>query len=322
MSGLNLFYHQPIQGQTLLPITVLRFPQLERINSLVLTLEMSLDRPGNAPPAKVELNLLDENDKFISQLAVLSFDPTHPGFNRYQVVIPPDQKKKGLNIQIKSNPFKLAGQTGERGIRVRSYNVEQQGNSNPYLQYLWPYPYLMAAIILGLGMLLWSVQVGLDWLEMLLLLAPMAFVVGSLAPYNRPYSWLALGCALVVLWSSLWWQRTSLPLLGLYWKRPAALWPLLLGITGVCGFFLNGFSYFSDIWFYNNWVNCLHVNGPLNAYNKCPYLDYPPLAPYLFDFYSWLAFAFGFVGQTAFLKGLFLAWYARYCHPYLENGPP
>src|SRR5436309_1472803 len=79
---------------------------------------------------------------------------------------------KGLGVQIKSNSFHLDGQTGERGVRLRSYSIEQ--NSNPYQQYLWPDPYLPAAIILGLGIVLWAAQVGLTWWELLLLLGPFA----------------------------------------------------------------------------------------------------------------------------------------------------
>ncbi len=290
-------------GPNLPQITTLRLPQVQRINPFYLTLEMSLDRPGQVPAARVDLNLLDENDKFLSSLAVLTFDPAHPGFNRYQVVIPSDENKKGLGVQIKSNPFTLDGQPGERGVRLRSYSIEQNGN--PYRQYLWPDPYLPAAIILGLGIVLWAAQVGLVWWELLLLLAPMAFVVGSLAQYNRYFSWIALGCALTVLFSSFWWQRTRLPFIKLTWRRPAELWPLLLGLVGVSGFFLYGFSFSSDLWFYNNWVDCLHTNGPINAYNKCTYLDYPPLAPYLFYMYSVAAYTWGFVGQSAFMKGFF-----------------
>jgi Gpi18-like mannosyltransferase len=292
-----------ISGQKSPPITTLRLPQVQRVNPFYLTLVMSLDRPEKAPPARVELNLLDENDKFLSQLAVVTYDPARPGFNSYPLVIPADENKKGLGIQIKSNAFNLPGQPGERGIRLSSYTIEQKGN--PYGQYLWPDPYLPAAVILGLGILLWASRVGLQRLEIFLLLTPLAFVVGSLAPYNRTYSWLAMGCALTVVFSSLWWQRTSLPFLRWRWSRPAELWPLMLGLIGVSAFFLNGFSYFSDMWFYNNWVDCLHKNGPINVYNKCTYLDYPPLAPYLFYAYSVVAFTFGFVNQAAFMKGFF-----------------
>ena len=133
------------------PTTVLRLPQLQRVNAFYLTLEMSLDRPGEAPPARVQLSLLDENDRYLSTLAVLVYDPAHPGFNRYQVVIPPDEKRQGLGIEIKSNAFHLNGQAGEYGVRLRSYTIEQK--DNPYLRYIWPEPYIPAALILGSGIL-------------------------------------------------------------------------------------------------------------------------------------------------------------------------
>lgn len=285
------------------PTTVLRLPQLQRFNAFYLTLEMSLDRPDSAPPARVQLSLLDENDRYLSTLAVLFYDPAHPGFNRYQVVIPPDEKKQGLGIEIKSNAFRLNGEGAERGVRLRSYTIEQK--DNPYLRYIWPEPYIPAALILGLGILTWAALVGLVWWESLLLLAPMAFVVGSMAQYNHYFSWQALGAGFVVLGSSFWWQRTKIPFTKISWRRPAELWPLLLALVGVCGFFLYGFTYSSDIWFYNNWIDCLHTKGPINAYARCTYLDYPPLAPYLFYAYSAVAYTFHFVGQSAFLKGFF-----------------
>lgn len=292
-----------VLSKTTPPTTLLRLPQLQRVNAFYLTLEMSLDRPGDAPPARVELNLLDENDKFISTLKTIVYDPAHSGFNRYQVVIPPDETRKGLGIQIKSNAFRLDGQPGERGVRLRSYTIEQK--DNPYLQYFWPDPYIPAALVLGLGILVWSALVGLVWWETLLLLAPMAFVVGNMAQYNHYFSGQAFMAAFVVLGSSFWWRRTRFPFTRLAWRRPAELWPLLLALGGVCGFFLYGFTYSSDIWFYNNWTDCLHANGPVNAYNHCPYLDYPPLAPYLFWVYGALAYTFHFVGQSAILKGFF-----------------
>ncbi len=290
-------------GKNAPPATILRLPQLQRVNSFYLTLEMSLDRPGYAPPARVDLNLLDENDKYISTVMALNYNPAQPGFNRYQVVIPPDENKKGLGIQIKSNPFQLAGEPGERGVRLRGYTIEQK--DNPNLQYIWPDPYIPAALVLGLGILIWSAKVGLVWWEMLLLLAPIAFVVGSMAQYNHYFSWQAWGAAWVVLGSSFWWQRKRLPFTKLSWRRPAELGPLLLALAGMCGFFLYGFTYSSDIWFYNNWIDCLYAHGPVNAYNSCPNLDYPPLAPYLFYIYSCFAYVFHFVGQSAFLKGFF-----------------
>ncbi len=284
------------------PISALRLTKIPRNVPLYLTLEMSLARPAGVAPARVEVNLLDDDGNFLSQLAVYDFDPNQPGFNKYIVVLPSTtEDDEGANIQIKSNSFTIKGDARELGVRLRGFEIETKASR--YGRYIWPQPFIPATFVLFFGILIWAWRVRLGWFELAFTLLPLSLVGGTMSAYLRPYSWLALLCAVVVVGSSWLWQRESLPLIGRL-KRRAEIGPILLATAAIIGFFLYSLSYPDDVNYHHLWSRDVHNYGPFNIYNNSPSLNYLPMAPYFFWVYSWIAYPLGLQGNTPFLKAI------------------
>ncbi len=302
-SAINYAWTRPVSTKAdAPPVSQLRLFKVPREFPEILIIEMSLARPSGATPARVELNLLDDESRFISTLAVYTFDPNQPGFNRYSLTLPPTfQGDEGANLEIRSNSFTVPGDGRELGVRVRGYELEMQAGR--WGRYIWPQPFILACLILFLSILIWGWRVQLSGFELGFTLWPLAFVAGTMSYFLRPYSWLCLACAIVVGASSWLWQRDYLPIIGQL-KRPIEFMAILFALSATILFFLFSQSYPDDVNYHHLWAKEVHSNGPFNIYNNSPSLNYLPLAPYFFWLYSWIAYPLGLEGNTPFLKAV------------------
>ncbi len=290
---------RPLAYSWTAPQSSINLKNLPRYAPLDFIFELSLDRPPGAAPARLEITQ-EEEGRPGQKVAELQINPEQPGFQRVVVRLPPGipPDEPGITVGLNSNGFK-PGDGRELGVRVAAFEVRTAGSWREL--FIWPNPYIPAVCLFALGLLLWSLRVGLDWQETALLAAPLFIAAAESAQYMQARSWW-LVVAAVLLAGSAW-------LYGRRWPKgkqtvnhpaarpgkPAKIWInseislILLAVLAASLFFMSSWPAVYDTRYYIDWNRDIQQNGPFGIYNHSPSLNYPPVIVYLLWAYGLVA---------------------------------
>lgn len=274
------------------PIANLYFVDVPRYAPLRFQINLSLNRPAGVLPA--EINFSEVRGPTKVPLGTLRPDPAQPGFQDYEFTIPAcPECQVGTQIQIESNWFRVDGDQRALGVIVKNYSLEMGAGHWRYL--LWPQPYLLVALLLGLGLVGWFAAFRLPWLWGALLLVPVTFYLALFQIY------LIDDC----LWLSVWAAGLGLTALG--WARSSLKWRkwwLIAGVSFFVAFMCVSPASATDMKLFLFWVDDLGRNpyGPFDIYRHSPRLDYLPLIAYILWPYRVITGWFGASNSVALLK--------------------
>ncbi len=289
------------------PQSKLYFLNINRTAPLKATLVMDINRPPNAPSTQVSISELkgSEGNTAVS-LAYFKPDSARPGFGNYSFEVPPDtEADTALGFELVSQPLKIADLPAPVGVQFRQMRIEVTGN--PYAYLVWPQPYLLAVLLLLVGLTYWCQRARLDWFETSLLLLPFSLVVAALMPFLLVWSWLLVALAALIIAMAASWQRRF----AFDWKHLRFITTsepgfLLLPVL-VAGFALGlfvlvapGFAF--DTRLFMNWNHKVHLFGPFDSYHHIADLDYPPLIVYILWIYGWLLAPFNLTDNLLVFK--------------------
>ncbi|HEX2912804.1 MAG TPA: glycosyltransferase 87 family protein [Chloroflexia bacterium] len=263
------------------------FRNLPRYAPIELDLDMSLERPANFPPAKVDI-LLGDDPATALRLNTFQFDPQKPGFQRYTISIPQGSPpgEPGFTVQINSNGFK-PGDGRELGVRVNGFGVKALTGWSKV--FVWPNPYVPAVLLFTLGLLLWAVRLRLAWLETGLLATPLLITAAESAQYMQARSWWLIFCALVFGLAALLYQPSSANAQSKRRDNVGVIGPILLAVLAVTGFFVTSWPAVYDARYYIDWNSAISQYGPFGIYAHAESLNYPPVIVYLLWLYGLVA---------------------------------
>ncbi len=274
------------------PEASLYFVDVPRYAPLRFQISLNLNRPSGPPPAEVEFNEIRNGARVA--LGTVRPEVGKLGFQEYEFTIPPcSECQQGVQIEIKTNWFRIAGDTRALGVIVRDYSVELGAGHLRYL--FWPQPYLPVAFLLGLGLVGWFSAFRLGWIWGMLLLLPVAFYLALFQIYLiDDCLWLAVwaGGLIVTAWGG---QRAG-------WQ--IRKWWLLAGTGFFIAFMCVSPASATDMKLFLLWIDDLGRNptGPFNIYRNSPRLDYLPLIAYILWPYRVVTGWFGAAGSVALLK--------------------
>ncbi len=276
------------------PDARLYFNDMPRYAPLRFQIDLNFDRPGEVAPARLQLTEIRNREPSLLLLNLVA-DPQRPGFHTYTLTVPPCATcETGLTIELKSNGVKPPGETRTLGVVAGNFGVALGLGHYRYL--LWPQPYFVAVLLIGLALVMWLGRMNCGWPESLLWLTPPALSLAIFSPVLYDDSWWLVGLALVLLVTAL--VRVRLPqILG-----------LLLACTALITIFAIVPLYATDIkdlQLYQNWLKDLQRVGPFNLYSSSPSLDYLPLLLYILWFYSLITAPFGLTDSAIALKLFF-----------------
>jgi Gpi18-like mannosyltransferase len=279
------------------------YSRVPRYSPLFLRLRLNLERPENAPPAHLEIYCGSSDPTHPPRLiSLLEADPTRPGPQDFYLTIPPRESDKGLTLELRSTPFKGAGDNPALGFKF----VEAELSLPPHhlLYLLWPYPYWIAGGLILAGVIAWALRAGLAMVETGLLAGLCGFSIMTVAPSTYQHSLILLGLGLL-FWLFYWCNRRYLK------TNSPKIWPLI-GATGLLllFFLFSSDEYLADLWHYVRWSKSIHDNGVWNIYAFDSRLDYLPLIVYVIYLYNLLSYPLG-------LENNYLAWRVISCLMYL-----
>ncbi|HEX2913423.1 MAG TPA: glycosyltransferase 87 family protein [Chloroflexia bacterium] len=280
----------------------LSFANLPRYIPLTVYMDISLDRPPGAPPARLQINEIDDDDNsLVRPLAHITVQPGQSGFHRYTFTVPArPELRAGLNIQLQTNAFRVPGDSRLLGVALRQFGVYSE--SGRWSNLLWPLPLAPAVLILLLAISGWTLAAGLGLVETASLLFMVALVAGEQVQYLRPYSWWLLAMALGVAGCALGWARFS----NARSEKTLARGPFwaMAGIAFTIAFFIVTHEYVFDVSLYKEWITLAGKYGPFDFYNRSDSFNYPPLIAYLFWIYGSITGLFDREASTFGLKAL------------------
>lgn len=286
------------------PEASINYRNVSQIAPLELTLKMSLARPENFPPARLEVRLRNSRNQDLGQLTVFEFRPERAGFEEYKVTIP-----KGLapgepdfTVVLLTNGFK-PGDGRELGIRITSYELKMLTGWRQL--FIWPDPYVPAVFLLLVSLLVWSIRVGLGWLETGLFAGGLVIAAAYSAQYIQAQSWWLCECAMLFGLAGWLYNRDSKS--EAYSARNLLL-PVLLACFAIIGFFVASWPAVYDTRYYIDWNRDIAANpgGPFGIYGHSESLNYTPLITYLLWFYGLIANPLG-LGDSYTAVKFFLA---------------
>ncbi len=277
------------------PEATLYFGDVPRYAPLRFEIRLNLSRPPGLPPAEIELSEVRSGQHV--PIGIIRPDPTRPGFQDYEFTIEPCLAcQVSTEIELKSNWFRVPGDARALGVIVGNYSLELGLGHWRYM--LWPQPYLLVVLLLGLGLVAWFNQLNMGRYIGILLLLPVAFYLAVFQTYLID-DWL---------WLSIYTAGLGLTALG--WARfggkagQTRKWWLLTGTGFFVAFMCVSPASATDMKLFLLWVDDLGRNpsGPFDIYRNSPRLDYLPLIVYLLWPYRIVTGWFGASGSVAVLK--------------------
>ncbi|HEX2915690.1 MAG TPA: glycosyltransferase 87 family protein [Chloroflexia bacterium] len=288
------------------PDAIFYFPDVPRYAPLQLKLELNFERPPGIPVPVIEVGE-NQNGNFkllttLTPQAAEAHTPAESKWHTFTLTIPPDlELNKGLEVQLKINGFKVAGDNRELGVVLGRYSVGM--TIGAYLKGLvWPQPFLPAFLLLIVGILLWAARTTLDWLPVSIMIAAVSTIPGLYLGAFLPHSWWLCLLAIVVILSSQWWRFNSLvPAMNRAGVVPA----LIVTSIAFTAFFFSNPDGNPDIYVSLNWLRDSQSFGLWNFYHYSPQFQYPPLIVYVFWLYGQLLKLLGFNPDVMALRFLF-----------------
>jgi hypothetical protein len=284
------------------PEAQLYFLDVPRYAPLQIELELNFDRPGNVPPAQLEISEMRSREP-AQLLATLTPNPQRSGFQTYTLTAPPCTTcETGLTLELKTNGFRPPGEQRTLGVVMDHFSVKLGYGHYRYL--LWPQPYLVGVLLVALALVGWLWRTGAGLVTGLLMLSGPALCLAIFAPVLYDDSWWVIGCSLLMLVS----VGLNLPFFRLPSLPNAGLVGLLLAsaaliiILAIIPLYATDIK---DLQLYQNWLKDLQSNGLFNIYNHSPNLDYLPLLLYFLWFYSLITAPFGLTNDPIALKLFF-----------------
>lgn len=278
------------------------YRDLPRFAPIYLTLRLELERPPEAPPAKLEL--VEVRGKNFSEnitLQTLEFTPDKTGYRDYIVKIPAIQTASddSLFLQLKSNGFRVAGDSRELGVRISSATLAV--SKSGLLLTIFSRPLFPAFLLLLIGLVWWSRLLNFSALETTLVIIPIGFMTGMLTNYLVYAGWWQLADAVILLGTAYTWQRWGQNFLqmGAGWR---AFGLLLAGLAALLGFFILAPGFAGDVFYWREVLAPIMQYGPVGVYPNAPRLVYPPGSVYQLWFYGLLTQPFGIAYNQSALK--------------------
>lgn len=274
------------------------YEDVPRFAPLFLQLEVLPARPEGAPPATIEIFEIRNGQ------TVPIFSQTYPatanGIQQHTIRFEPTARSQTLfSWTIKSNGFRVPGDSRELGVRLKSATVTV--SKSGLIGAVFKQPLFPATVLLLVAVAWFAFLVGLRFYETLLLLLPIGFAAGVLANNIIYESWWLVVAALLTFVTALLWQRWGRQWLAAgYTWRPFGV--LLAGAAAFLSFFLVAPGYAGDIFYYREMLAPIMEYGPIAVYPKAPRLDYPPVAVFQLWFYGLLTQPFGAVYFQGALK--------------------
>ncbi len=296
------------------PGTVFKFNDLPRFASFYLTVRMSLDRIEGVPPARIEL--VERQEQTDKNLAVFEYAPERTGFQDYVLKIAPtENSQEAFWLLLNSNGFRAPGDSRELGVRVESVKLRLSPSGLSTL--LFPRPYLIAVLLLLIGIALWGSLLGFSTFESAGLCATTGFACGILANILAYQSFYLLFIALIFL---------ALPLNSKFKIQNSKFkiqnsFLLLLSLGLFAAFFLVVPGLPGDIYYWREVIQPIMQFGPIGVYPHAPRLVYPPGSVFFLWGYGLLTQPFGITYNQSALKALMgvshfgllgLLWYVGY----------
>lgn len=291
------------------PQSKLYFLNINRTVPLKVTLVMDINRPANTPANQISISeLKGSNSKTIVKRAYFKSDAAQSGFANYSFEIPPDiEADTALGLELVSQPLKISGLPAPVGVQLHQMQVEVTGN--PYAYLLWPQPYLLAVLLLLVGLTCWCYRVRLDWLETGLLILPFSLVAAALMSFLLVWSWFLIALAVLIIALAVSWQRR----VAFDWKwkhlrfittsKPAfLLLPVLIASFALGLFVVIAPSFNFDTRLFMEWNHKIHLFGPFDSYRHIADLDYAPLIVYILWIYGWLLAPFNLTDNLLAFK--------------------
>lgn len=280
------------------PTVSLYFTDVPRYSPLSFHIRLKSARPLDTAPAILSFKEIRPQTSL--PLGEIKPDVTRSSvYQEYELTIPPCQEcRTGVLIEISGKAFLAANDTRALGVVISDYSL---GSGVGHLRYLiWPQPFFLIVLIIGLGLISWAIQLGLSWISTSLLLLPVACYLAIFHPYiAEEWPWL-LGLAASVALTSLGW---------VYFKRHGQpvyrrKWWLLGGTACFVAFMCISPQFSHDITLFLGWIRDLTHNptGPLDIYRHSPRLDYPPLISYILWLYAIVTGWFGLAQNGQALK--------------------
>jgi hypothetical protein len=269
--------------------------QLPRYLPLKINFELSLDRPPTAQPALVEINEVVLPDyKIVSSLARLEQLPGQAGFQTYSVIVPArPEAGAGLVLQMKTNPFQLAGELNLRGVAVRQIQIQAADQSLFQPETIF-YSFIVFSLLVVV--VSWCLLSSMGYVESGFLALLIALTCAEQVQQLHLYTGWLFFCLLgLVLCLGGWWRTRRNQL-------PAEFGWVLGGLAFITGFFILGNSYWGDTALYQTWIAETLKYGPFDFYSHSATFNYPPLIVYFFWIYGHLANWAGLAGNELTLK--------------------
>ena len=289
------------------PQSVLYFLNINRTAPLKVSLVMDITRLSNLPANQVSVSeLKGSQGHTVVNRAYFKPNPVQRGFDNYSFEVPPDlAADTALGLELVSQPLKIAELPMLVGVQLHRMQIEVTGN--PYAYLVWPQPYLLAVLLLLVGLTYWCQRANLDWLETGLLLLPFSLVTAALMPFLLVWSWPLLALALLVIAMAASWQRR----IAFDWRhhrfvttsKPGfLLLPILVAGFALSLFVLFAPSFAFDTRLFMGWSHKVHLFGPFDSYHHIVDLDYPPLIVYILWIYGWLLAPADLIANVLALK--------------------
>jgi hypothetical protein len=280
------------------PNVRLIYRDVPRFAPIYLKLTVLLDRPPSTPPAHLEISEWRGNASL--PLLTLDYSPAKSGYQEYTVKIPAlsGDNSDELLLDLKANSFRVAGDSRELGIRIKSVTLSV--SKGGLLQAVFTQPLFPALVILLLGLAWWGAMLRFGPLELTLLLAPVGFMTGGMANLLVYSGWWQLLDAVLLVGTAAAWWRWGQDWLATGWWRPLGL--LMVGIAAFCGFFVLATGLPGDIYYWREVLAPTIQYGPIGTYQHAPRLVYPPGSVFQLYLYGLLTQPFNIAYNQSPLK--------------------
>ncbi len=307
------------------PNALFHLEDVPRYGPIYVHFTVALNRPEGAPPAVLQV-IESRDDKGGSERVLATYEgrTTSAGWREYLVKIPPSEtSSEDLYLYFRSNEFKVKGDTRALGLAMAdiSFEVKPAG----LLSLLFPRPYLIAVLLLLVGMALWGNLLRFSTLETAGLCATTGFASGILANILAYHSFYLLIIALLFLAlplsSKFKVQNSKFKILPSSVLSPQSSVLLLTGLGLFAAFFVVVPGLPGDIYYWREVIQPIMQYGPIGVYPYAPRLVYPPGSVFFLWGYGLLTQPFGITYNQSALKALMgvshfgllgLLWYVGY----------
>lgn len=261
------------------------YVDLPRYAPINVRLRLNLERPAGVPPTRLEI--YESGPGAARLLTTLEYEGQNGGNlpRDYYFTVPPKSEGEGLRLELRSNTFKVAGDSRQLGFLFIESEVSLP---RTHLRYLfWPNLYWPAALLVLVVLTAWTLRAGFSLVETGLLTSMAGLVMTTMAASSYQHSFWLLLIGLMMAGLCCWEGR----------QRRWSVWPLMAASSLLAVFFLfSGDPFFDDIAFYIRWATVAREQGIVNIYQATDF-DYLPLISYVLWFYGQVAGPLGFLSN-------------------------